>query len=48
MNDRQLLELIVKLLQENESLLREIRDQLVEPETFHPVSPTAGSITVRS
>jgi hypothetical protein len=46
MNDRQLLELIVKLLQGNESLLREIRDQLVEPETFF--QPTGMQITVRS
>jgi hypothetical protein len=41
MTDRQLLELIVRLLQE-------IRDQLVAPQTFYPVSHTAGSITVRN
>jgi hypothetical protein len=48
MNDRQLLELIVRLLEGQTKLLEEIRDELVEPETFYPVSPTAGSITVRS
>jgi hypothetical protein len=44
MNDRQLLELIVKLLERQEALLEEIRDQLVPtyPQT------TGLSITVRS
>lgn len=45
MNDRQLFELIVKLLQENQCLLREIRDQLV-PAPYY--STVGGSITVRS
>jgi hypothetical protein len=44
-NDRELLELIVRLLERQSKLLEEIRDQLV-PETYP--QPTGGSITVRS
>jgi hypothetical protein len=35
-------------LQEERKLLQVILERLPAPATYHPVSPTAGSITVRS
>jgi hypothetical protein len=46
MSDRELLELVVRLLEGQTKLLEEIRDQLVP--VFHPVSAAGSSITVRS
>jgi hypothetical protein len=39
---------IAELLRAQEELLERICKRLPQPATFHPVSRTAGSITVRS
>ena len=47
MNDRELLELIVRLQEEQLKLLREIRDQLV-PETYPQPVLAGSSISVEN
>lgn len=47
MSDRELLELIARVLEEQLKLLLEIRDQLV-PAPYYPAVAAGSSITVRS